>query len=96
MLPGVLLHMVEPPRPIDASHHGFPNFHGGFHIVENHAAFFMNVRHGNAVQRAVVRRLTAALRVKGRAVQRHDIAVFARLAVQHRCGKFRQKGVLVE
>ena len=93
MLAGVLLHMVKPPCPVDEAGDSFPNFHGAIHIVENHAVFFMDVRHRRTVQRAVVGRLSAALRVEGGAVQRDCIAVFSRLTVQHRGGELLQKGI---
>ena len=68
MLSGVLLHVVEPPLPVDGTGDSFPNFHGSVHIVENHAVFFMDVRHSRSVQNAVIGRLSAPLRVEGRAV----------------------------
>ena len=68
MLSGVLLHVVEPPLPVDGAGDSFPNFHGSVHIVENHAVFFMDVRHSRSVQNAVIGRLSAPLRVEGRAV----------------------------
>ena len=68
VLSGVLLHVVEPPTPVDGTGDSFPNFHGSVHIVENHAVFFMDVRHSRSVQNAVIGRLSAPLRVEGRAV----------------------------
>ena len=57
-----------PPTPVDGAGDSFPNFHGSVHIVENHAVFFMDVRHSRSVQNAVIGRLSAPLRVEGRAV----------------------------
>ena len=87
MLSGVLLHVVEPPLPVDGAGDSFPNFHGSVHIVENHAVFFMDVRHSRSVQNAVIGRLSAPLRVEGGAVQGDNEAVFAGLTVQHRGGE---------
>ena len=45
--------------PVDGAGDSFPNFHGSVHIVENHAVFFMDVRHSRSVQNAVIGRLSA-------------------------------------
>ena len=68
VLSGVLLHMVKPPSPVNGAGDSFPDFHGSVHIVENHAVFFVDVRHHCSVQNAVIGRLSAPLRVEGRAV----------------------------
>ena len=87
VLAGVLLHVVEPPGPVDDAGDSFPNFHGAVHIVENYPVFFMDVRHRRAVQGALVGGLAAPLRVEGGAVQCDNEAVFSGLAVQHRGGE---------
>ena len=93
VLPGVLLHVVEPPGPVDGAGHVFANFHRLFDSVDNDAVLFVDVGDGGAVQRAVVGRLAAALGVEGGAVQRHQIPVFARLTGQDRGGERPHKGV---
>ena len=93
MLPGVLLHVVEPPGPIDDARHVFANFHRFFDRVDNDTVPLMDVGDGGAVQCAVVRGLAAALGVEGGAVQCHQKAGFPRLTGQDRGGKYRHKGV---
>ena len=93
MLAGVLLHVVEPPCPVDAAGDGLPNLHFFIQCVENHALFFVDVQHAGVSQSAVIGGLSAALRIEGGAVQRHQKAVFARLTRLNHGGEFRQKRV---
>ena len=80
VLAGVLLHMIEPPGPVNDAGDGFPNFHGLFTIVENDPVFFVDVGDGHTAKRSPVRGLSAALGVKGGAVQHHNKPVFAGFA----------------
>ena len=92
MLAGVLLHLIEPPVPVDAAGNGCAGRCGsgqGIHRMPDDARLLVDVRHPQhrAVrqgQRAPVGGLTAALRVEHRAVQRDAPAagLFVRL-----CGK---------
>ena len=92
MLAGVLLHLIEPPVPVDAAGHGCAGRSGSgqsIHCMPDNARLLVDVLHPQhrAVrqgQRAPVGGLTAALRVEHRAVQRDAPAagLFVRL-----CGK---------
>ena len=92
MLAGVLLHLIEPPVPVDAAGNGCAGRGGSgqdIHRMPDDARLLVDVRHPQhrAVrqgQRAPVGGLTAALRVEHRAVQRDAPAagLFVRL-----CGK---------
>ena len=93
VLAGVLLHVVETAGPVDGAGNGLADFHFFFAGVENHAAFFMDVRHGNAVHRAVVGRLSAALGIESGAVQHHFEPVLSLFTGQHRGGEFLQERV---
>ena len=96
MLAGVLLHLIEPPFPVD----GFGSLgpgHGpggqGIHRVPDDALALMdirNVEHGavGQGQGAAVGRLAAALRVKDGAVQCQLSARFARLHSKDTAGGF--------
>ena len=46
VLPGVLLHVVEPTGPVQAAGNGFPGFHGLITNVENDAVFLLDVGDG--------------------------------------------------
>ena len=92
VLTGVLLHFVKPPFPVDAAGNGSAGnsaFRQSVHAVPEDAVMLVHIGH---IQRGTVRqgqgapvgRLTAALRVEHRAVQRNAPAagLFVRL-----CGK---------
>ena len=92
VLTGVLLHFVKAPFPVDAAGHGSAGnsaFRQSVHAVPEDAVMLVHIGH---IQRGTVRqgqgapvgRLTAALRVEHRAVQRNAPAagLFVRL-----CGK---------
>ena len=83
MLSGVLLHVVEPPGPVDVPGNSLPNFHSSIAGVENDPVFFVDVRDGYLSQCPVVSRLPAALWIEGRAVQHHLKAVFPGLTGQN-------------
>ena len=95
MLAGVLLHVVEAALPVNHDRYSFPNFHRILANVENNAVFFMYVRHGDAVQGAVVGRLAAALGIKSGAVENHTISAVNLLARENLGGKLTQIGVLI-
>ena len=92
MLAGVLLHLIEPPVPVDAAGNGCAGCCGsrqGIHRMPDDTRLLVDVLHlqHRAVrqgQRALVGGLTAALWVEHRAVQRDAPAagLFVRL-----CGK---------
>ena len=48
VLPGVLLHVVEPAGPVQGPCDLGPDLHRGGAGVENHAVFLVDVRHQNA------------------------------------------------
>ena len=83
VLSGVLLHVVEPPGPVDVPGNSLPNFHSSIAGVENDPVFFVDVRDGYLSQCPVVSRLPAALWIEGRAVQHHLKAVFPGLTGQN-------------
>ena len=95
MLAGVLLHVVEPAGPVDAPGDGLPNFHSLVAGVENDPVLLVDVGDGRASQSAVVCGLSAALGVKGSAVQHHFEAVFGLLTGQDRGGELLHEGVLI-
>ena len=55
----------------------------------------MDIRDGNAGQRAVVGGLPAPLGIERGTIQRHEIAAFAGLAGEDGSGKFPQKRVVI-
>ena len=69
VLPGVLLHHVQAPLPVDLPADGFPHGEGALRQVDNHAVPLLDVRYPDAGQDAVVRSLAAPLGIEGRAVQ---------------------------
>ena len=71
VLAGVLLHVVEPPRPVDMA--ADLRAHGQRPVAQvgDDAVLLVHVQHPGVPQRAVVGGLPAALRVKGRAVEHH-------------------------
>ena len=68
VLPGVLLHVVEPAGPVNGPRHLGADLPRAVTGVENHALCFMDIRDLDCAQSAVVLRLSAPLRVEGRAV----------------------------
>jgi hypothetical protein len=80
VLPGVLLHVVEAARPIDAAAHLGP-FGRGVALYDVEHALRLSVDaldDAGAAERAGVRRLPAAGRVEGRAVERDGRAAVVR------------------
>ena len=96
MLAGVLLHVVEAPRPIKPPMHRLADGQGRGAFVRDDARPFVYVQHLGAAEHAGVIRLPAALGIERRAVEHDGEAVFDRLAREHPRVKFRQKGVGVE
>ena len=56
---------------------------------------FLHVQDGDAAQRAVVSRLSAAFGIEGGAVQSHRVPVFHGLAGADRGGKGTQEGIFI-
>ena len=95
VLPGVLLHVVEPAGPVDGSLHFGADLHRAVTGVENHAVCFMDIRDLDCAHGAVVRRLSAPLRVEGGAVQHYGPAGFGFFTGEHPGGEGGEIGVLV-
>ena len=93
VLPGVLLHVVEAPGPVNAAGDVFANFHRFFDSVDYHPVLFMDIGDGNAAQGPVVGGLAASLGIEGGAVQGDKIPALARLAGEDFGGKGGEKGV---
>ena len=96
VLAGVLLHMVEAPRPVDLPVYGRADGQGRGAFVRDDARPFVYVQHLGAAEHTGVIRLPAALGIERRAVEHDGEAVLDRLAREHPRVKFRQKGVGVE
>ena len=77
VLPRVLLHVVEPPRPIYTPAHRRAHLRRStFDDVQHAVAFGVNaLDHARPAERARVCGLSAARRVEGRAVERDDRAL---------------------
>ena len=96
MLARMVLHVVEAPLPIEHALDVLPDLKRLFTIVHDARRRAAHVEHGCAVERAVVRRLSAAFRIKGR-VFKHDLeALFAFFARSHLRGEFAGIGVTIE
>ena len=86
MLPGVLLHVIEPPRPVDLAVDRCPGVRGvracltlGVHDVRDRAVFLIDdVHDAKAAERPGVERLAAGGGIEGRPVERDRPAVAAR------------------
>ena len=84
MLAGVLLHVVKAPLPVQLSGDGRALLQRPVAGVDNDAAALLHIADLRIAQRAVVGALTAALGVKGSAVQRHMPCLALRDTAQHR------------
>ena len=103
VLAGVLLHLVEPPGPVDPGRHRRPRpgrLGQRVHRVPDDAVLFVDVRHGQGLaalqsQGAPVRRLAAPLGVKDGSVQcQPPAAPFQRLGRRDVGGTFGAVGVV--
>ena len=83
MLTGVLLHEVQPPRPVDLARHVRADRQGRRAAVQHRLAAQERLRDVRAAERAHVAGLAAARGIKDRAVQLYEPAVFALLAGEH-------------
>ena len=82
VLPGVLLHVVESPRPVDAAGHNTRD-RSGDHVKHAILVVFDDLCHRQSAQRAGVVRLAAGRRVKCAAVEDHRQAVAVGLHREH-------------
>ena len=86
MLPGMLLHKQKAPRPVDLSFHACSHRKRMVRGVQQIAILFLDIQHLGIAKRAVVRRLSAAFRIKRGPVERDNIAIFLRFtAGDNRC-----------
>ena len=83
MLTGVLLHEVQPPRPVDLARHVRAGRQSCRTAVQHRLAAQERLRDVRAAERARVAGLAASRGIKDRAVQLHEPAVFALLAGEH-------------
>ena len=100
MLPGVLLHQVKPPVPVDNASDFRPRLQGVVAGMDDLPIPAVDLQHldlplsARRLQPPGVVGLTAPLRVEGGAVQ-NDVEAFLPLnAGDHACLEFDQKGVL--
>ena len=96
MFAAVLLHKVKAPVEIDPAADLTAHLQRLAAGVTDHAVPLPHVGYSRAAQGAVVRRLSAALRIKGRPVQDHLPPVFPLFAANHHGGKLLQKGVFIK
>ena len=83
MLTGVLLHEVQPPRPVDLARHVRAGRQSCRTAVQHRLAAQERLRDVRAAERAHVAGLAAARGIKDCAVQLHEPAVFTLLAGEH-------------
>ena len=88
MLAGVLLHGVQPPRPVQTARNGLPHGQRGIGEVGHGFAVGAHVQHLGAAQRAEVTGLAAPLREKRRAIQNDGERLTLRGAAQDGGGEF--------
>ena len=88
VLAAVLLHHVHPAHRVHMAAHLAADRKRPADQMLHLAVCLVRVEHLHAVQRAVIRALSAALRKKRRLIQRDDIALFPLLAGLHHGGKF--------
>ena len=94
MLPGVLLHQVEAPVPVDDPGNVPPRFQGSIAGVDDLAFPVVDLQHLHAAKRPGVVRLAAPLGVEGGAVQHEVKALFPLFAGEDFSLKLRQERVL--
>ena len=96
VLAGVLLHVVEAARPVDAPLDPLSDGQRRVYHVPHFAVLVhVHVHDARAAQRACVVGLPAAGGIKRAAIQPHAPRVLLRLARQHRRVKFLQIGIVV-
>ena len=95
MLTGVLLHVVEPPRPVDMAAHLRAYGQRLVAQVGDDAVFLVYIQHAGIAQRAEVGGLAAALGVEGGAVKGDGKAVFHGLAGRHHGGEVLRIGIFI-
>ena len=87
MLPGMLLHQVKPPLPVDDPMHRRSLRKRRFHRMPDFSLLLLHIRHRNLIQRSQIAGLSSSLRVKYRPVQPNLIPFFCPAALQHRAVK---------
>ena len=92
VLAGMLLHVVEAPRPVKRAMHRRTGAQRSVAQVRDHAALFTHVKHLYSVEHAAVAWLPAALGVTSGLIQNDRPAALSLLTGEHRGGKFAQKG----
>ena len=95
MLAGVVLHPAVALLAVQAAGVALPHRQGLVRIVEDALLLLLHVPHPGRAQAAGVRRLAAALREKGRAVQLHDPALPLGAAVGHHGVKVKEMAVQI-
>ena len=95
VFPGVLLHVVKAPVPVQRAGDRLPGGEGGGAEVDHLAALFMRVQHRYAAKGPPVPRLPAALGIERRPVQRDQPAAFSLRAGPDRGGELPQIRVLI-
>ena len=93
VLAGVLLHVVQPPGPVNPALHRAAHRQRRGGAVQNGALPHAGFGHGHVVQRAGVAGLAAAFRVEGGPVQLHRVPRFPGGAGHHPGGKGLCRGV---
>ena len=86
MLAGVLLHMVEAPRPVDVAADLRAYGQRPVAQVGDDTVLLMYIQHAGLAQRAVVGGLTAALGIEGGTVECDGKAALHRLTGLHHGG----------
>ena len=95
MLPGVLLHMVKTPLPVNGAVDGAAHRQRPGAGVADDPVPLLHVRDRHAAKNAVVGGLPTSLRIEGGAVQHHQIPALLLPARQHRSVELPEIGVLI-
>ena len=94
MLTGVLLHVVESPRPVDRAGHGACE-RCGDQVEHAVLTVFDHVRHRYPTQRTGIVRLAAGRRIEGGAVEDHRQSVAMGLRREHGRVELREVAISV-
>ena len=95
MLPGVLLHQVEAPRPVYSPLHLSPRLQAGGAGVDHRSILLLDLGDWDAVQRTGVPGLPSPFRIEGRAVQHHRPPTLVSSTGHHLGSEACQEGVLL-
>ena len=96
VLPGMLLHQVEPPGPIDLAGHGLAHRQRAVAAVYDDAISLLHRQNLGVCQGAQVPGLSAAFGIKCRLVQANGPASGCRTALRDLRGEVTQMGILVK